>query len=288
MRVDLHTHSRASDGSMEPSELVRYAASKGLAAIALTDHDTVKGLPEALEEGERVGIEVISGIEISAEYKCELHILGYFFDEDYIDMEAVLNTLMENRNERNPKIISKLNALGCDITMDEVVAEANGSVIGRPHISKVMIRKGFVKSTEEAFSKYLAYGKSAYVSKDKLTPKQSFDAILKAGGIPVLAHPVHLNMSFDELDTILAEFKGYGLKGIEAYYVDNKGDDTGNLLRLAIKHGLIATGGSDFHGSFKPDIDVGTGRGNLEVPYKALEELKRFRSLSGRGSVFQV
>lgn len=273
--IDLHTHSSASDGSMSPRELVRHAKACGLSAIALTDHDTVEGIDEALDEGRRVGLEVVAGVEISADYKPEMHILGYFFNGTHNNIRDTLKKLRENRSIRNPKIVSKLNELGFDITLEEVEAEANGSVVGRPHIAKVLVKKGYVKSTEEAFEKYLSSGKPAYFKKDKLKPEESIQEIVKAGGIPVLAHPIYLYHTLSELDQLLEQLKKAGLIGVEAHYVDNSKEDTGNLLRLVIKHSLLATGGSDFHGDFKPGIELGKGRGNLKVPYELLDRMKQ-------------
>lgn len=273
--IDLHTHSTASDGSMSPRELVRHAKEKGLLAVALTDHDTIDGVEEALEEGAKIGIEVIAGVETSVDFSPEMHILGYFFGDTYKNMEPTLEKLRINRTERNPKMVEKLNSLGFDITMEEVRAEAKGNIVARPHMASVLMKKGYVKSIQEAFEKYIADGKPAFVKKDKLTPEECIEAITKAGGIPVLAHPIFLDLSWAKLDELVARLVKAGLKGIEAYYVENKGNDTGNLLRLAIKYGIIATGGSDFHGSFKPDIEIGVGKGKLRVPYEVLENIKK-------------
>lgn len=275
--IDLHTHSTASDGSFSPGELVRHAWENGLSAVALTDHDTVSGIEEALEMGKALGIEVIPGIEIGLEFKPEMHMLGYFFNNSYKKIGKVLDRLFNSREERNPRIIAKLNELGFNITMGDVRHNAGGSIIGRPHIAKALVDKGYVKDNNEAFEKYLASGKPAYFPKDKLTPAEGIGEILEAGGIPVLAHPIYLGMDYSRLDGLLADMKKAGLKGIEAYYTENRYEDTGNLLRLAIKHELIPTGGSDFHGSFKPDIEIGKGRGNLHVPYEVLESLKKVK-----------
>lgn len=272
--IDLHTHSVESDGSMLPSELVRHAKESGLAAVALTDHDTVDGIGDALEEGKRIGFEVVPGVEVSLDFDTEMHMLGYFFEQSYLNIEPLLKRLRMNREKRNPKMVEKLNQLGFDITIDEVIAEARGRVVARPHIASAMLKKGYVKSVGEAFDKYISNGKPAYVKRDTLTPEEGIKAIRDAGGIPVLAHPIYLGLSLKKLDKLLERLVRAGLKGIEAYYVDNSGDDTGNLLRLAIKHNIIPTGGSDFHGKFKPDISIGKGRGNLMVPYESLERLK--------------
>lgn len=274
--IDLHTHSTASDGSLSPEELVRHAWEKGLSAIAITDHDTIDGVERALEEGRRTGIEVIPGLEISVDFDPEMHLLGYFFDSSYLKIRDILNVLRTNREKRNPKIIRKLNEMGFDITMDEVAAQSFGGIVARPHIASVMMKKGYVGSVKEAFDKYLSAGKPAYFEKAKLSPAEGIREISKAGGVPVLAHPIYLYMDFTSMDKLLGHLAGEGLKGVEAYYVDNSEEETKDLLELADKHKLLVTGGSDFHGSFKPDIEIGKGFGNLCVPYELLERMKSF------------
>ncbi|HOQ07134.1 MAG TPA: PHP domain-containing protein [Clostridiales bacterium] len=281
--IDLHTHSTASDGSMSPSELVRHAYESGLSAMALTDHDTVAGVEEAFEEGARTGIEVIAGVEISVspsewgfmEHETEMHLLGYFFNGGYRALYPLLEDLRRKREQRNPKIIEKLNELGFDITMEEVAAKAPGGVAGRGHIARVLMEKGYTNSMEEGFEKYLGTGRPAYVRKDKLTPEQGISAILESGGVPVLAHPVLMDLQPGQLTAVLERLKKAGLKGIEALYSENSPEQTRELLELAVRTGLKVTGGSDFHGVYKPKIKIGSGRGDLRVPYRLLEELKK-------------
>lgn len=273
--IDLHTHSTASDGSLSPRELVRCAVNNGLTAIALTDHDTVDGIPDAFSEADAAGIEVIPGVEISVDFKPEMHILGYFNGSSYQNIADTLALLRRSREERNPKIISKLIELGYDITMDEVKEAAGGRVVARPHFAKVLVAKGYFHNVEEAFHALLLPGKPAYFRKEKLTPREGIAEILRAGGVPVLAHPIYLYMEESQLDQLFAELKAVGLAGIEAYYVDNTPEDTAMLVSLAKKHGLLTTGGSDFHGAMKPAIAIGRGRGNLVIPESILEELKR-------------
>ena len=280
--TDLHTHSTASDGSMTPAELVRHAYESGLSAVALTDHDTVAGVEEALEEGAKIGIEVIAGVEISvslsewgfSEYETEMHMLGYFFSRNFEPIQATLEELRRKREQRNPKIIEKLNKMGFDITMEEVAAKAPGGVVGRGHIARVLMEKGYTASVAEGFEKYLGTGKPAYVRKDKLTPEQGINAILRSDGVPVLAHPVLLGLQREELAAVLDRLKAAGLKGIEALYPENTPEETEELLDLAAKTGLKVTGGSDFHGIYKPEIRIGVGRGCLRVPYSLLQKLK--------------
>lgn len=271
--IDLHTHSTASDGSTSPEELVRHAINSGLKAIALTDHDTIDGIESALKEGVKNHFPVIPGIEISLDYKKELHLLGYFNKENYKRIGITLDALKKSRALRNEKTVNKLNEIGIKITVEDVQKRSEGGVIGRPHIARTMVESGYADTIEEAFNKYLAFGKVAFFKKEKLTPKQGIKVILEAGGIPVLAHPVLLRMSEYELDTFLEELSLYGLKGIEAYYTENTRKDTDTLLRLADKHNLIVTGGSDFHGSFKPNIKIGTGYGQLRVPCNIMDNL---------------
>jgi predicted metal-dependent phosphoesterase TrpH len=272
--VDLHTHSTASDGSFTPKELVRLARDIGLSAVAITDHDTIDGIDEALEEGRLSGIEVVPGLEISVDFETEMHILGYFFGNNYLNMAPVLKELKEHRERRNPKIINRLKELGFDISLEEIEKKAGSKIISRPHIARALLEKGYVESINEAFEKYLARGRPAYFRKEKLLPEEAIKEIRRAGGLPVLAHPIYLGMDFGQLDLLLLKLKSYGLIGIEAYYSDNTVEDTVRCIELAEKHGLVATGGSDFHGRFKPDIRLGTGRGQLKVPYEALQQMK--------------
>lgn len=274
--IDLHTHSTASDGSMSPAEVVRLAREKGLSAIALTDHDTIDGVREALEEGKKSGVEVIPGIEISVDFKPEMHILGYFPGiNGYTGIKKELEVVKQGREVRNKKIINRLNELGIDITLEDIKGVALGDIMGRPHIARVLVNRGFVSSIDEAFDRYLCREGLAYFKRVELKPGDGISAIRNAGGLPVLAHPVFLGKSYGELDTLLAELKEFGLAGIEALYSENSKVDTGIFLRLAIKYELLVTGGSDFHGSFKPGIELGRGRGSLEVPYEILEKLRK-------------
>lgn len=295
--IDLHTHSTASDGSMPPEEVVRHAHGLGLAAIALTDHDTVSGVGKALEEGRRLGMEVIPGVEISvslsswdwpslacsdvpAEKRAEacrepeMHLLGYFFSGDFSLMAKTLEELQEKREQRNVRIIQRLNELGLKLTIDDVEQKAAGGVAGRLHIARVLMEKGYVSSTAEGFDKYLSSGRPAYFRKEKLTPQEGIAEIIKAGGVPVLAHPIYLGMECSRLGRVLEKLKAAGLVGIEALYTENTQEQTQELLRLAEIYGLKVTGGSDFHGSFKPGIEAGVGRGGLRVPYSLLTALR--------------
>ncbi|MEW6185591.1 MAG: PHP domain-containing protein [Thermodesulfobacteriota bacterium] len=273
--IDLHTHSTASDGRLSPEELVHYAKSKGAAAIALTDHDTIEGLGRALAAGRVMALEVIPGLEISAEHPGgSMHILGYFIDPEHPFLNRELLRLQEARRERNPKIVDKLRSLGLSITFEQVQALAKGQ-IGRPHIAQVLLQTGAVTSMEEAFHKYLTKGAPAYVEKFRFPPPEAINMIRQAGGIAVLAHPFTLNCpSLRDLKERITELKDNGLKGIEVFYSEHSPEQTRDYIHLARELTLCPTGGSDFHGDNNREIDLLSGTGNLRVPYEILEKLK--------------
>ncbi len=274
--IDLHTHSTASDGSYSPTDLIRYAKTKGLRALALTDHDCVDGLQEAIDVGKKMGLEVIPGVELSAKFpNGTMHILGLFVNpSDPIFLQR-LAVLQEARSQRNPKIVKKLQDLGIKITYDEVVTASGGGQVGRPHFARVLMEKGYVKTIGEAFEKYLKNGGTAYVEKERFSPAECITLIHKAGGVAILAHPFTLYLSVEELDRLLEQLTPTGLDGLEVYYSVHTPEQTAQYEQLARKWGLVATGGSDFHGEYKPKIDLGVGTGSLQVPYSVLEELKR-------------
>jgi len=277
MRIDLHAHTTASDGSLTPRELVHLAKSEDLSAIAITDHDTMDGVEEGLNEGEKCGVEVVPGLEISVKFSGEMHILGYYVDRNCEELREALKRLQQYRRERNPRIIQKLQELGLDITMAEAEQAAGGNVVGRPHIAQVLVNKGYTATPDEAFDKYLEEGKPAYVSKEKLTPAEGIRLIARAKGIPVLAHPKSLGLTEWELDQLIESLKCEGLMGIEVYYSTHSEEETALYLKLARKHQLLLTGGSDFHGAPKPEIRLGKGLGDLQVCEYLLEELKKVR-----------
>ena len=278
--IDLHIHSTASDGSFSPRDLMAYARNKGAAAVSLTDHDTIEGLKSALAAGKEIGLEVIPGLEISAQYPGgTMHLLGYYIDPSDPNLNRELLRLQEARRERNPKIISKLQSLGIPITFDQVQALAMGQ-IGRPHIAQVLFQLGVVSSFEEAFHKYLAKGALAYVEKFRFSPHEAISLIARAGGIPVLAHPFTLNYSsLRDLKKLVEELRNSGLKGMEVIYSEHTPVQTGNYFSLVKELNLIYTGGSDFHGYIKKDVDLLTGRGDLKIPYQIVEDLKALKTL---------
>ena len=273
--IDLHVHTKASDGTMTPAQVVAHAMEKGLRALAITDHDTVDGVGEATLAGQELGLEVVPGVEVSVDYhNGEMHILGYYLDVHNPGLQKNLGLLLQYRDERNPRMIEKLRSLGFDITLDEVVEAAAGGVVGRPHFAAVMRKKGYVNSFDQAFDWYLGAGKAAYVKKERLTPREGIELIKAAGGIPVLAHPKYLKVDNNRLYSLVTELKGYGLQGIEAFYTTHTPAETQLFLKVAGANSLLVTGGSDFHGKNKPDIEIGTGEGQLAVPYSVLEQLK--------------
>ena len=275
--IDLHTHSTFSDGTFTPLQLVKYAEEKGLKAFALTDHDTTEGIKEA--KSIETNVEVISGVEISTRYdKKEIHIVGLYVNENDADLNKQLKYYREKRVTRNFEILEKLNSLGVDITIDDVKESCTGDVISRAHIAKALVSKGFVGSYKEAFDRYLGDNKCAYVPRETLNYEESMELITKAGGVPVLAHPLLYKMSDTNLENMMVKLRQKGLKAVEVYYSTHSNSDTQHVMAMANRVGLIYSGGSDFHGATKPKIDMGTGMGKLAVPYEILEKIRGERN----------
>lgn len=275
--IDLHTHSLKSDGSMTPAEVVREAKKAGLAAIALTDHDTVDGISEAVSEGEKIGVEVIPAIEFSVLSETETHILGYYIDLENPELKKTLAEVVDLRLERNRVTCRRLNELGFDISLDEVKAIAPNNFIGRAHFARVMLDKGYIKSVKEGFDKYMSVGKYAYCEKQRLSARDAIELIKKCGGLSFLAHPHLTKLPDDELMKFLIELKGYGLCGLEGYYTDYTPEMQEKYQSMARTLGLAISGGTDFHAAMKPHISIGTGLGNMKIPYSVLEEIKKLR-----------
>ncbi len=284
--IDLHIHSTFSDGTLTPSEIIFEAEKCSLKAIALTDHDTIAGNNEFLEAGKNSEVTTIAGVEISAEFSHpkknlnkngEMHILG-FFPNWNLKTENAMEPLAEirrNREIRNPLIIEKLQKLGCDITYNEVQEFANNDVVGRPHIAAILEKKGYVRNFKDAFDKFLAKDAPAFVAKQIFSPEVAISLINNADGISVLAHPGSLKISNEgKFRWFLEYLIDCGIKGIEAYCLSESEPDTQKYLRLADDYNLIVTGGTDFHGSHKPDIKLGYGFGGLNIPDSCLESLK--------------
>ncbi len=283
--VDLHLHTTASDGVLSPSQMVRYAKAKGLQAIAITDHDTIEGCEEGLSEGERIGFEVIPGIEISAEYSPgSMHILGFFLDIHHPLLNERLEYLQKARAERNPKIVSKLNELGIEVTYEEVLKASGGGQVGRPHFANVLLEKKVVRSFQEAFDRFLKKGSPAYVDKFRFTSKEALGFINEAKGVSVLAHPNTLGVNgYSGLEKLILQLVKEGLQGIEVYYPEHSSVEVAQYKTLAERYGLVSTGGTDYHGIEKNELDIGIGRGEMKLPYSIVEHMKavRNRSLSG-------
>lgn len=264
--IDLHVHSNVSDGTMTPTEVVKLAKESGLSAMALTDHDTVDGIREAVEAGKKYGVEIIPGIEISAEYKGgDLHILGLDIDYKNEAFKKKVAVCRDSRDNRNLKMIKKLNEQGFPVTWDIMLERFGANSITRAHFAKYLIDEGYVADKDEAFKKYLNPGCPCYVSREKVSPKEAIGMILEAGGHPVLAHPLLYKMNLEKIESVIVMLKGFGLQGIEALYSLNRPEDDVALQKIAKRHDLYITGGSDFHGAIKPDISIGTGKGNLRI-----------------------
>ncbi|MBI2329513.1 MAG: PHP domain-containing protein [Chloroflexi bacterium] len=267
-RVDLHLHSTASDGRLTPVEVISKSAEAGLTTISLTDHDTVDGIVPALEAAKTFPwLKVIPGVEISSYApEGEIHILGYFIDYTSPELQANLKRMRYSRQERAQGMIAKLKKLGLPIEWQRVKEIAGGGAIGRPHLAQAMLEKGYITSFKEAFTRYIGGGGPAYVERDKMTPLEAVTLILRASGLPVLAHP----LTSHDPETIIIELKAAGLVGIEAYYGEYTAEEINRLVSLAKKHGLIATGGSDYHGI---DTSTETMIGGADVPVESAEQL---------------
>jgi len=280
VRIDLHIHSTASDGTLTPSEILVLAQNLRLGAIAITDHDTLEGSKDALSFGIPPSIKFLTGVEISSEppppFSCSgsFHILGYAVDVDHPDLNHTLSILRDSRKSRNPQILKLLSRLGIEIELDEVRNLAADSQLGRPHIAQLMVEKGYVQSIDAAFDEYLGNGKPAYVDRFRFECEETIKAILNAGGIPVLAHPLLLGIKGnDVLENLIAVLTEIGLRGIEVYYPEHSKNLVAYYSRLASRYNLLITGGTDFHGDIKPEIKMGLGKGDFFVPYELYEKL---------------
>ncbi len=278
--IDLQMHSTFSDGSMTPTELVQKAKSMGLTAIALTDHDTIDGLPEFLMAGKKYQIETVPGVEISVDIKLpnngHMHILGLFINPEDEPLKSTLDYLRTQRNLRAEKIVRRLVELSMPITMEELLEEAGEGSIGRPHIAKIMVRKGYVSSIMEAFEKYLKKGGPAYIDKVKLGERDAIKLIKEAGGLAILAHP-HLMRynTFEETRNKILALKELGLDGFEVYYSGMPAEISQKLLHLAQEYDFAISGGSDFHGENKDGIQMGYGVGDLNIPDNIYFQIKK-------------
>ncbi len=278
--IDLHSHTTCSDGTYTVKELVDYAVTKNLSALAITDHDTVSGIDEAINYASKYDkLELITGIEFSTNeegFKNDIHILGYYFDYKNKDFANALDEIINGRETRNKKVIKLMQDDGINVTYEDIKALSNDGVITRSHFCRWLVNNGYSKSVDECFAKLLGNGKKYHVKREKVTPKIVIDLVHKAGGMCSLAHPILYKLEDKELDKLVSKLKGYGIDAIEGIYTTYSEYETDKIKKLAKKYDLIITGGSDFHGSNKVGIDLATGYGDLKIPYSILENMKTY------------
>jgi hypothetical protein len=269
-KIDLHVHTLASDGKYSPADLVGLASRKGLGLLGITDHDTVSGLPAAIEAAKAFpDLKIVPGVEISSHSPgSEVHVLGYFIDTMNGELLEQLVALGDSRQARAKAMVDRLRELGLDITLARVQEIAGDGSIGRPHIAEALMEKGYVSSFQEVFTKYIGQGGPAYVDRIKLTPGEAVELIIRSGGLPVLAHPSYIN----DLETVVSGLAGKGLAGLEVHYKDYTDQTRRDMSVLASKYKLIATGGSDFHGI---DESMEVMLGGAHVPRDCGENLIR-------------
>ncbi len=273
--IDLHSHSLYSDGSDTPEKLVEKAVRTGLSALALTDHDTVRGVKHAVAAAEGTDLEIVPGVELSTFYKRgEVHIVGLFVDCTNRKFLEALSHISFIREERNRKMCAKLNILGIDIDYDNLIEIYGSKTITRSHIADYMLNNGIIQERREAFDKYIGSGCPAHIRWEKITAEHGIELIKSAGGVPILAHPVAYKLTNTELEELIIHLKKHGLEGMEVYYSTNSTSFTDKSMHLARKHGLLVSGGSDYHGRTKPLIYLGTGMGGLKVPDSLLPPIR--------------
>lgn len=281
-KIDLHVHSNFSDGTCTPEELVDMAVKKGLAAFALTDHDATNGVNRALSYQKETAapVEVIPGIEISTEYhQKEIHMVGLYVDHENKKLVETTSHFVNLRSRRNHEMVENFQNAGIPMTIQDLQEGNPNTVITRAHFARYLIQHGVVKDTKEAFSQYLGEDSPFYVSRKLIPATEAITLIIEAGGVPVLAHPMHYHMEEQALRTMIKTFKEHGLVGIEVKYSNHTAQDEVFVGHLAKEFDLLPSGGSDFHGTNKPAIDLGSGRGNLSIPYDYLEQIKKYHGL---------
>ena len=277
--VDLHVHSNASDGTFSPSQVVELAKNAGLDAFALTDHDTTAGVPEALEKGRDLNIEVIPGIEVSSSFDgTEIHILGLFVNSDDPVLAAMLEKMRISRDRRNEKMLENLAADGISFTKEELCGDNPDTIITRAHIAHALVAKGICSGMDQAFKKYLQYGGRYCPQKEHLSPEEVVKTLISNGAFVALAHPFQYKFGDKKTEELIAHMADLGMKGLEVYHSSNNKLESMKLQEMAVRHHLLPTGGSDFHGANKPDIRLGTGRGSLYIPYSVLTAIKEART----------
>ncbi|HEX8552382.1 MAG TPA: PHP domain-containing protein [Abditibacteriaceae bacterium] len=277
--IDLHAHTTASDGSVSPHDLVKMASERGLDALGITDHDTLFGWDDALAAGARYGVEIVPGVELSTSYELgRFHVLGYYVSAAS-PLATVLERLQAARADRNGEIYQNLRSLGVGVEESAVRALAGpNGLVGRPHFARAMMEAGHVASVQQAFDDYLADGKPGYATKSVLTPRDAIRFIHDAGGVAIWAHPpLGRKHSYEELEERVTELKGWGLDGLEIYYSRYTAEDSEWARAMVEKFGMLGTGGSDYHGVSKPDIELGRVQDDLTVPNDVLIQLKARR-----------
>lgn len=274
--VDLHTHSTASDGTLSPEEVVALAASKGLKAMALTDHDTVDGIVRAKEAAAACGIELIPGIELSCVLLgTEIHILGFFADETDGKLLDGLASLRRIREFRNEDMMNRFREDGFDITWEDLQDGVPDTVITRAHFARALTKKGYASSPAQAFEAYLQYGGRYCIRPKEVTPEQIMELLTSCKMWPCLAHPMLYHMGYGQIRNFAAHLKGLGLRGMEVYHSSHSQSQSAQLQVIAKELKLLPSGGSDFHGANKPDVEIGRGRGGLRVSYELLNDIKK-------------
>lgn len=277
--IDLHTHSRVSDGSATPTQLIELASSANCQAIALTDHDTFDGIHEARKRAEELDIELIPGVEVSCDWiHGTLHLLVYFVDDSKLPLTKTLLEMQGARELRNRQLVDFMASDGVDITYEELLVEGGGSGIGRPHFAALMLKLGIVSSIQEAFDNYLEVDQKYYIEKKTYPPEELIALAISSGGVPVLAHPYSVANDPNDVAGIVEELTSHGLAGLETQYGRYSLSQRKTLNEIAKSNSLVITGGSDFHGTYKPDLSIGVGRGDLNVPYDILIQLKERRT----------
>lgn len=274
--IDLHVHSNASDGSLTPTQVAKESMYSGIKAIALTDHDTVDGIKEIIEYTRNKNIEVIPGIELSCYYKNrEIHILGYYIDYNNPQLEKELAYLKEAREGRNVKMVELMQRDGINITMDMLLHGNPKSVITRAHFARVLVEQGICKDKDTAFRKYIGIGCKYYLPKPQVTCEKAMDILSRYSKGAFLAHPLLYHLGYNQIEELLVYLKSLGLKGIEVYHSSNNMYESDRLRSMALKHNLLPSGGSDFHGVVKPNIKLGVGRGGMRIPMQLLDNIKK-------------
>lgn len=278
MAVDLHTHSTASDGSEGPIALVEMASALGLTALALTDHDTLEGIAEAEAAASTADLELIPGTELSLDHHGAMHLVVLWLEPGPGPLQDRLASLQHGRHARNLAIVTLLDELGMPVSIDEVMEEAGSGSVGRPHIAAVMMRKGYVESVAEAFDLWLGAGRPAYAGRPRLSPEEAIGLAIDSGGVPVLAHPHTLGINrAEEMADLLDRLRRAGLVGLEAACAGYRRHEREGYADLARRFGLVASGGSDYHGRYKPGLELGTGYGDLVVREMVVDELRARR-----------